>query len=187
MSGGTEEYPDLGRHCEHPDCHQLDFLPFTCNGCQQVFCLEHRTYKSHQCPKSDHGSRKVSLCERCSLAIETTGKYGEDEKKIMREHEKSKDCDPAKYKPPRCPVRRCKEILTFSNNATCKSCQIKVCLNHRFPADHACERLNMRPNGPSVKSKLVDALSQRKGTDCSKDNGGKQSPPPKTLRSVEAF
>lgn len=36
-SGGTEAFPDLGKHCQHVDCHQLDFLPFTCDGCKQVF------------------------------------------------------------------------------------------------------------------------------------------------------
>ncbi|XP_040868754.1 uncharacterized protein [Glycine max] len=35
-SGGTEAFPDLGKHCQHRDCNQLDFLPFTCDGCQQV-------------------------------------------------------------------------------------------------------------------------------------------------------
>lgn len=35
-AGGTEAFPDLGRHCQHSDCHQLDFLPFTCDGCQKV-------------------------------------------------------------------------------------------------------------------------------------------------------
>lgn len=36
-SGGTEAFPDLGKHCQLLDCHQLDFLPFTCDGCKQVF------------------------------------------------------------------------------------------------------------------------------------------------------
>jgi len=36
-SGGTEAFPDLGKHCQRVDCHQLDFLPFTCDGCKQVF------------------------------------------------------------------------------------------------------------------------------------------------------
>lgn len=38
MGGGTEAFPDLGDHCQHPDCHQLDFLPFHCDGCKKVFC-----------------------------------------------------------------------------------------------------------------------------------------------------
>ncbi|KAK2986880.1 hypothetical protein RJ640_007917, partial [Escallonia rubra] len=55
----------------------------------QVFCVEHRSCKSRDCPKSDHNSREAVVCETCSI--------------------------------------------------TCKTCQIKVCLKHRFPADHACK------------------------------------------------
>ncbi|KAL2523380.1 Zinc finger AN1 domain-containing stress-associated protein 12 [Forsythia ovata] len=162
MEGGSEAFPDLGRHCQNPDCHQLDFLPFTCNACSKVFCLEHRSYKSHDCPKSDVNSRKVVVCEICSASIETTGHDGEDEKKILERHEKSRDCDPKKKKKPACPVRRCKEVLTFSNTATCKICQIKVCLKHRFPADHGCK--------PSMldNNKFLVALAARNGKDCRK-------------------
>jgi len=106
----------------------------------QVFCLEHRSYKSHSCPKSDHNSRKVVVCEACSMSIETTGNVGQDKKAILQKHLKSGICDPTKKKKPTCPVKRCKEVLTFSNTSTCKTCHIKVCLKHRFPADHACSR-----------------------------------------------
>nr|DAD39121.1 TPA_asm: hypothetical protein HUJ06_013444 [Nelumbo nucifera] len=50
------------------------------------------------------------------------------------------DCDPSKNRKPKCPVMRCKQILTFSNTNTCKICNQKVCLKHRFPADHACKQ-----------------------------------------------
>jgi hypothetical protein len=33
---GTPAMPDLGQHCSRDDCHQLDFLPFTCNACHKV-------------------------------------------------------------------------------------------------------------------------------------------------------
>lgn len=36
MGKGTEAFPDLGEHCKHEDCNQLDFLPFTCDGCHKV-------------------------------------------------------------------------------------------------------------------------------------------------------
>lgn len=35
--GGTEAFPDLGEHCQNPDCKLLDFLPFTCDGCKSVY------------------------------------------------------------------------------------------------------------------------------------------------------
>ena len=37
-------------HCRRSDCNQVDFLPFECDCCHNVFCLEHRTYQAHSCP-----------------------------------------------------------------------------------------------------------------------------------------
>ncbi|KAF0915386.1 hypothetical protein E2562_035945, partial [Oryza meyeriana var. granulata] len=31
-----------------------------------------------------------------------------------------------------------KGTLTFSNTSGCKGCGQKMCLKHRFPADHGC-------------------------------------------------
>lgn len=42
---------DIGKHCEIKTCNQKDFLPFTCDACSGVFCLEHRSRESHSCPE----------------------------------------------------------------------------------------------------------------------------------------
>ncbi|KAK8918710.1 Zinc finger AN1 domain-containing stress-associated protein 17 [Platanthera zijinensis] len=138
MIGGTEAFPELGQHCEHDDCNQLDFLPFTCNACRKVFCLEHRTYKAHGCTREDAGSRTVAVCEICLESIEKEG--GEDDGATLHRHAKSGTCDASKPRKTRerCPVPRCKEVLTFSNQNTCKACNLKICLKHRFPSDHDC-------------------------------------------------
>lgn len=191
MSGGTEAFPDLGRHCQHSDCHQLDFLPFKCAGCHKVFCVEHRSYKSHECPKSDHNSRKVVVCEICSTSLETTGHDGEEEHKVLLErHNKSGNCDPKKKKKPTCPVRRCKEILIFSNNSTCKTCHLKVCLKHRFPADHECKKQSQPPavaagKGRPWNGNFLAAFASRNGKDCGKSERGSKSPA--SAQSVKAF
>lgn len=155
----------------------------------QVFCLEHRSYKGHECPKSDHVNRKVIVCEACSASIETTGQNGEDERLLMERHAKSGSCDPSKKKKPKCPVKRCRETLTFSNTSTCKVCQVKVCLRHRLPADHNCRR-NPPATAPGRGSaerwndKFLAALSLRVGKDCSKDDPGSKASP--GAPSVEA-
>ncbi|XWS44219.1 hypothetical protein CRYUN_Cryun15aG0025500 [Craigia yunnanensis] len=59
---------------------------------------------------------------------------------VLERHEKSGDCDPRKKKKPTCPTRRCRETSTLSNTSVCKTCQLKVCLKHRFPPDHACKQ-----------------------------------------------
>lgn len=42
------EILDIGKHCDY--CRQLDFLPFVCDACKQVFCASHRTQLEHHCP-----------------------------------------------------------------------------------------------------------------------------------------
>lgn len=155
----------------------------------QVFCLEHRSYKSHECQKPDIKSRKVVVCEACSVSIETTGCDEEGERVALEKHVKSGKCDPKKQKKPTCPVRRCKEVLTFSNTSTCKTCDMKVCLKHRFPADHACKG---SPKEAATVMKgwwsesFLAAFAARNGKDCArgdKSSTSKSSRPP----SVKAY
>ncbi|KAL2897716.1 Zinc finger AN1 domain-containing stress-associated protein 12 [Bienertia sinuspersici] len=189
MGGGTEAFPELGQHCQHPDCRQLDFLPFSCNRCQKVFCVEHRTYMSHDCPKPDDKSRKVMVCETCSKSMETTGLSPEEETAMKEKHANSKECDPSKKKKQRCPVKQCREYLTFSNATVCKCCSTKVCLKHRLPADHACQRgysaAKLSHNG-ALGNKFLAALAARNGKDCAKDNRDEQVSPTASSRSIEA-
>ena len=72
----------------------------------QTFCLDHRTYKSHDCTRPDERNRKVFVCNICSTSIETTGIFGHNEKAIIDKHLNSKDCDPAKKKKARWPAPR---------------------------------------------------------------------------------
>ena len=138
---GTEAFPSLGAHCDEPDCNQLDFLPFECDGCGGFFCAAHRAYRDHGCAKAADQGRTVVVCPDCGDAIERAaavpGPQGDRE--ILDAHARSRrGCDPARKRKPQCPVRRCKEALTFSNTSQCKGCGVKVCLKHRFPADHSC-------------------------------------------------
>lgn len=52
---------DIGKNCSK--CNQLDFLPFKCEFCNSVFCSNHRTLESHQCPglsKVEKGRKHVN-------------------------------------------------------------------------------------------------------------------------------
>lgn len=40
---------DIGKHCQIDSCNQKDFLPFVCDLCSGVFCLEHRSREAHSC------------------------------------------------------------------------------------------------------------------------------------------
>jgi predicted nucleic acid binding AN1-type Zn finger protein len=41
------EFSDLGAHCFK--CNKQDYLPFKCNKCFKFFCLEHKSFDSHNC------------------------------------------------------------------------------------------------------------------------------------------
>ncbi|XP_077410479.1 AN1-type zinc finger protein 1 isoform X2 [Vanacampus margaritifer] len=40
---------DIGKRCQTDSCHQQDFLPFVCDSCNGVYCLEHRSREAHSC------------------------------------------------------------------------------------------------------------------------------------------
>ncbi|KAG7462219.1 AN1-type zinc finger protein 1 [Solea senegalensis] len=42
---------DVGKHCRIDSCNLKDFLPFVCDSCSGVFCLEHRSREAHSCPE----------------------------------------------------------------------------------------------------------------------------------------
>ncbi|CAN6217543.1 unnamed protein product [Urochloa humidicola] len=163
---GTEAFPDLGAHCDDPDCNQLDFLPFDCDGCAKVFCAAHRTYRDHGCAKAADQGRTVVVCPDCGDAIErTAAAAGQDEREILEAHVRARRCDPARKRKPACPARRCKEQLTFSNSSECKSCGRKVCLKHRFPADHGCAGAS----GSAAARAAGAAAARRAGGECARD------------------
>nr|GMD84441.1 zinc finger AN1 and C2H2 domain-containing stress-associated protein 16-like [Ipomoea batatas]GME15057.1 zinc finger AN1 and C2H2 domain-containing stress-associated protein 16-like [Ipomoea batatas] len=66
---GTPAFPNLGKHCSVDDCRQIDFLPFTCDCCHKVFCLEHRSYARHQCPKGNKHDVTVVICPLCAKGV----------------------------------------------------------------------------------------------------------------------
>ncbi|MCL7050816.1 hypothetical protein MKW94_017638 [Papaver nudicaule] len=190
MGGGTEAFPDLGGHCEFSGCNQLDFLPFDCNLCSKIFCVEHKSCKSHECPKTEQDNRRVVVCEKCSIALEVTNLGTEEEKQKIRLHENSRECDPSKKMKPKCPVKGCKKHLgTIANYSyvTCGRCQLKVCLGHRLPIDHDCslknpnsllglnqKRLAYFGRGDQLQAA---ALASRNPKDCSKKVSRPKSPP----------
>ena len=65
----------IGQHCAFPECHQLDFLPFKCSGCEHTFCLEHRGAAAHRCAHP-HADNAVVVCPTCAKAIKLAS--GED-------------------------------------------------------------------------------------------------------------
>eukprot|EP00850_Spirogloea_muscicola_P010267 SM000060S19599 [mRNA] locus=s60:79154:81243:- [translate_table: standard] len=150
---GTPAFPGLGRHCAAAACRLVDFLPFTCNRCREVYCLEHRSYAAHECPQAAAGDAAVLLCPLCARAVRLVPS---EDPNVTWDRHVAAGCDPSNYaratKKPRCPAAGCKEPLTFSNTVRCKACSMDVCLRHRFGEDHGCPKLRKGPAAPPAQS-----------------------------------
>ncbi|KAJ6741817.1 ARSENITE INDUCUBLE RNA ASSOCIATED PROTEIN AIP-1-RELATED [Salix viminalis] len=156
---GTPQFPDLGKHCSVEDCKLIDFLPFTCDRCRQVFCLEHRSYIQHDCPKADSNGVTVVICPLCAKGVRLVP---DEDPNISWEVHVNTECDPSNYdkvtKKRKCPVRGCREVLTFSNTIKCRDCTLDHCLKHRFGQDHNCPG----PKKPDVSYSFMGLLNRSK-------------------------
>lgn len=133
------EFGDLGAHCQHAGCNQKDFLPFRCDCCHKVFCLTHRSYRTHECPKAGSKDTHAIECPICAGSIRITG--DEDPNVAFERHSKSA-CNPARRRQrkhkKRCGAPRCHKKLTLTNTFKCDDCGIEVCLDHRYGDAHKC-------------------------------------------------
>ncbi|KAF6158553.1 hypothetical protein GIB67_040067 [Kingdonia uniflora] len=104
-----------------------------------VFCLDHRSYGKHRCPKANKQDVTVVVCPLCAKGVRL---IPDEDPNITWETHVNTDCDPSNYervaKKKKCPVPRCKELLTFSNTIKCRDCVVDHCLKHRFGPDHNC-------------------------------------------------
>eukprot|EP00744_Colponema_vietnamica_P012287 GILI01017259.1.p1 GENE.GILI01017259.1~~GILI01017259.1.p1 ORF type:complete len:265 (+),score=-11.48 GILI01017259.1:70-864(+) len=157
------EFANLGAHCSHQFCHQKDFLPFECDACSQVFCLSHRTYSAHDCAFAEGKDARVIICPLCSMGVRLID--GEDPNVTWERHNVS-DCNPANHvrAKQKCPVPKCKTILTEINHYECTRCRKVVCITHRYGPDHDCTlrptssgSLGALSSAPTSRSRLVAA------------------------------
>ena len=74
----------LGKHCEAAHCHQLDFLPFTCDACGQVYCLDHRSYMAHNCSEAAGRETATLVCPLCAKAVKLVS--GQDPNAAFEAH-----------------------------------------------------------------------------------------------------
>lgn len=103
------EVGQIGQHCFL--CNQLDFLPFGCSDCKQVFCLVHKSPLSHT----------------CLLTQDKTEDTTEEEKKPKKRYENTFKCS----------LAGCRERQVHP--CVCKFCKNNFCLRHRFDVDHHCK------------------------------------------------
>ncbi|KAL4282424.1 hypothetical protein GQ457_16G022240 [Hibiscus cannabinus] len=176
---GTPQFPDLGKHCSVEDCKQIDFLPFTCDRCHLVYCLEHRSYIKHHCPTGDKKDVTVVICPLCAKGVRL---IPDEDPNITWETHVNTECDPSNYdkvtKKKKCPVPGCREVLTFSNKIKCRDCTIDHCLKHRFGPDHKCPG----PKKPESGFPFMGILSRSK-----KDTKTNQAPTTSSSNWASSF
>ncbi|KAI7830190.1 hypothetical protein BC939DRAFT_439803 [Gamsiella multidivaricata] len=136
------ELPSIGKHCSHATCSQLDFLPYTCPYCKQIFCQDHWKLEDHTCPNKGDATQqdqRVPICPLCDKPVPI--KKGEDPNLRMEQHIAAGCPEPATTvsKPiytNACNAKGCKNRSAIP--IVCQKCQLNYCLKHRLEGDHAC-------------------------------------------------
>lgn len=143
------EFANAGAHCSLRECRELDFLPFTCDGCKRVYCLNHRTYNGHRCECSRPRDLQVVLCPICKASFQVYASEMDDVDRLVNEHIRIGRCEEVrrakreKKARTSCHVRGCKK--SEFQPVRCKECRRLCCLSHRFPSDHKCGGPSARP------------------------------------------
>ncbi|KAI4161127.1 MAG: hypothetical protein LQ342_005165 [Letrouitia transgressa] len=116
----------IGSHCQFSYCNQLDFLPFRCESCRGIYCLDHRTEAGHQCSHAGTwaAARREKGGQSTSASQATSGK-------------------PTLLTATQCSHVQCKTLInTLTSTAVlCPTCNRQYCLKHRLREDHSCDKL----------------------------------------------
>lgn len=165
------------KHCSLPECNDLDFLPFTCDKCQKIFCRLHRQYANHRCAYREQAVNVLPTCPICLQKISCGAKENPDS--VMDIHIRS-GCKTNVLsnvkKDPRCGYPKCKKPSFIE----CKKCHFKFCAGHRFPDQHNC------PGHPLTESSFGSTFTSIfNRTDKKKKNPKKKSKPRKVNPMVE--
>lgn len=181
-----------------------DYLPFTCDLCNKKFCSAHRTYDAHHCA-AIKDKDATTFAPTCPVCHHPVGKsFPMEDKNVAIGRHLDHHClgnqhhQPVAVAPAAAPVAVARKTVRGSREdgsrcrvskchqqhmTTCKLCNWKLCLDHRFEADHKCTRRNkdrqILPLAPPLpQNPIVNATRNHK------------SPPPplsSTAQSVPKF
>lgn len=130
------EFEFCGALCAVPHCRKQDYLPFTCDGCQATFCLEHRTPAAHSCASAPAQAPVLLPCPDCGniFAHLPAGAPASVKTAALRAH--AKFCSRGRVRAPACPVPGCSARLVAP--VRCNKCGVAHCVKHRLAEAHAC-------------------------------------------------
>ncbi|XP_067626213.1 AN1-type zinc finger protein 2A [Eurosta solidaginis] len=130
------EFPHLGQHCNEATCNRLDFLPFKCDSCNEVFCSTHFNYDKHSCVGPRRQDMQVPICPLCGEPVPTAPGV-EPDLTVGRHIDQQCKSDTKKIYTNRCSYKNCKKKELIP--VTCKECKRNYCLRHRHTTDHDCK------------------------------------------------
>ncbi|XP_046394675.1 AN1-type zinc finger protein 2A-like [Ischnura elegans] len=177
------EFPHLGKNCHHTDCHKLDFLPMKCDACDSVFCHEHFSYRSHECPSAYQKDVQVPVCPLCNVPVPF--KRGQLPDIAVGAHIDN-DCqsDPAcsrrKVFTNRCNVKNCKQKELVP--VQCRDCKLNYCLKHRHPQDHQCKPPQGKPPGKAAGEAALARIAKASSSSSSRNSAPRAPPPPSAIQ-----
>ena len=154
------EFNDVGTHCQAANCNQQDFLPFKCDHCSKLLCLNHKGYYAHGCDGDASKDITSIECPICKKSVKFTRDKNADD--VWSIHYMSDCSQTATSEKPteKCGLSGCGTVLGTSNWYNCPKCRLKVCLSHRLPEDHACKSLtggSQSGRSQTDNSKQIDA------------------------------
>uniref|UniRef100_A0A8C4MPD3 Zinc finger AN1-type containing 1 n=1 Tax=Equus asinus TaxID=9793 RepID=A0A8C4MPD3_EQUAS len=162
---------DIGRHCQVQHCRQRDFLPFVCDGCSGIFCLEHRSKESHSCPevtvsnerlKSDkHTSYPCSFkdCAEREL-VPVICPYCEKNFCLRHRHQSDHECEKLEIPKPRMAATQklVKDIIDSKTGETASK-RRKGAKNSETAAKVALMKLKMHADGDKSLPQISPELT----------------------------
>eukprot|EP00457_Paulinella_chromatophora_P010558 gb/GEZN01010666.1/.p1 GENE.gb/GEZN01010666.1/~~gb/GEZN01010666.1/.p1 ORF type:complete len:308 (-),score=24.14 gb/GEZN01010666.1/:271-1194(-) len=157
------------KHCGEKSCKQLDFLPFDCEHCKGVFCLDHKD--THKCVFDRSQVNTIPLCPACKQYVMVRPEQSPDA--IVNDHIASNcarhllstaEAERKDYirKKKSCGVPSCRnENKAKYDTLICNVCKQQYCLTHRLGDDHDCAEVMRR--GVKVNNSATALLAKLRG------------------------
>ncbi|KAG0637366.1 hypothetical protein HOY80DRAFT_1010761 [Tuber brumale] len=164
------EVEAIGKHCDLPECHLLDFLPFKCESCGGTYCLDHRTETAHKCA---HEGRWAATRREKNFSSPTAPARPKIRSLLQTD----------------CAHPKCKTTINTPRDpaVNCTTCRKQYCLSHRLQDQHDCDKVKPPPPPTVVTAneKAKSALSRFKAWTSSKSDKVIQSTRPGASQIAE--
>jgi len=164
------EFSELGKHCSKDLCKQIDFLPFECKECHQIFCKDHFPLSAHPCSVDISKKGTMPQCPVCGQFVKVTA--GQNADAIVNQHilqnckslvmESTTEAKQKEKKLKECGLKGCHNPDGY-DTIVCSGCQKKFCLTHRLPDSHDCSHRTpaTKHKGNSANSRLLEKLKDK--------------------------